>query len=99
MRTDMENEETMEMLEEQIGAMIDFRGDLLELVADVADGEVEVPPYEVIYNGIIFFAKMAFDMAPSEKVARETIEAGIETAYKDWVMEERECCPNCSVTH
>jgi len=42
---------------------------------------------------------MAFDMAPSEKVARETIDAGIETAYKDWVMEERECCPNCSVTH
>ena len=95
----MENEETVEMPEDQIGAMFDFRDDLLELVADLADGEVEVPPYEVIYNGVIFFARMAFDMAPSEEVARETIEAGIETAYEEWLMEERECCPNCSVTH
>ena len=95
----MENEETLEISQEQLDAIFDFRDGLLDLVADLSQNEAEVPPYEVIYNGVIFFAKMAFDMAPSEKVARETIEAGIETAYKDWVMEERECCPNCSVTH
>jgi hypothetical protein len=95
----MENEETLEISQEQLDAIFDFRDGLLDLVADLSQNEAEVPPYEVIYNGVIFFAKMAFDMAPSEEVARETIKAGIETAYEEWVMEERECCPNCSVTH
>jgi len=95
----MENEETVEISQEQLDAIFDFRDGLLDLVADLSENEAEVPPYEVIYNGVIFFAKMAFDMAPSEEVARETIKAGIETAYEEWVMEERECCPNCSVTH
>ena len=95
----MENEETVEISQEQLDVLFDFRDCLLDLVADVSKNEVEVPPYEVIYNGVIFFARMAFDMAPSEEVARETIEAGIETAYEEWVIEERECCPNCSVTH
>ena len=102
----MKNEETDKVLpstdelsEEQHKAMWDFKDGLLELVEDLVGGEVEIPHYEVIYDGVHFFAKMAFDLAPSEEVARETIKAGIETAYTEWVMEERECCPNCSVTH
>ena len=45
------------------------------------------------------FSELAFEAAPSEEVARKTIEFSVEEAFKNVFEGGREPCPNCSVKH
>ena len=58
----------------------DFYEALLAITA-LAKESVAAP--EQIFAGIDFFSKMAFDTSPSEKVARDTINAGIDMAFSE----------------
>jgi len=53
------------------------------LLAITALAKESVAASEQIFAGIDFFSKMAFDLAPNEKVARDTINAGIDMAYSE----------------
>ena len=72
------------MNDEKQQAIIDFNHALLSTTA-LARHSVEA--HEQIFAGIAFFSRMAFDMAPSEKVARDTILAGIDSAFDEWQEE------------
>lgn len=49
----------------------------------------ELPVHEFGFGMIRIVSKMLFDCAPSEEVARKTIEVGIEEGFK-WHEEEKE---------
>ena len=68
------------MDQEKQEAIMDFNHALLSISA-LAQHSVEA--HEQIFSGILFFSKMAFDIAPSEQVARDTILAGIDTAFDE----------------
>ena len=93
----MSEETNYEMGEEQIQALDVFQDSILDLVENM--GEAQVPPEEVIFQAVRIFSELAFDMAPSEEVARQTIEISVEEAFKNVFEGGREDCPNCSVTH
>jgi hypothetical protein len=58
----------------------DFYEALLSITALAKES---VAASEQIFAGIDFFSKMAFDLAPNEKVARDTINAGIDMAFSE----------------
>ena len=60
------------------------------LLAITALAQDSIEPQEVIFAGINFFSKMSFDMAPDETVARQTILAGIDTAFDEWQEDQKE---------
>ena len=93
----MSEETNYEMGQEQFQALDEFQDDILDLIGNM--GEAKVPPEEVIFQAIRIFSEMAFEMAPSEEVARKTIEVSVEEAYKNVFEGGREPCPNCSVKH
>jgi hypothetical protein len=68
-------------------AINDYYEALLAISA-LAQDSVEV--HEAVFAGINFFSKMAFDTAPSEQVARDTILAGIDAAFDDWQEEQKQ---------
>ena len=93
----MSEETNYEMGQEQFQALDEFQDDIFDLIGNM--GEAKVPPEEVIFQAIRIFSEMAFEMAPSEEVARKTIEVSVEEAYKNVFEGGREPCPNCSVKH
>ena len=93
----MTTEVANEMGEEQIRALDVFQDSILDLIENM--GEAQVPPEEVIFQAVRIFSELAFDMAPTEEVARETIEISVEEAYKNVFEGGRGPCPNCSVKH
>ena len=50
------------------------------LLAITALTEDSLKTHEVVFAGIHFFAGMAFDMAPNDDVAAQTIQLGIDAA-------------------
>ena len=56
-----------------------FNEGLLDLIEK---HQHDFEPHEVVFIGVQMFAQMAFDMAPDEKVAREAIKCGIDSAYE-----------------
>lgn len=50
------------------------------LLAITALAQNDLKPHEVVFAGIHFFAGMAFDMAPDDDVAAQTIQLGIDAA-------------------
>ena len=93
----MSEEINYQMGEEQIQAIDEFQDGILDLIQNM--GEREVPPEEVIFQAVRIFSELAFDMAPSEEVARKTIEVSVEEAYKNVFEGGREPCPKCAVKH
>ena len=68
------------MTPEELRRLGNFEDRILDLIEDHED---KVQVHEMIFMGIRMFSAMSFDMAPSEKVARDTIQAGIETGYSE----------------
>ena len=68
------------MTPEELRRLGNFEDRILDLIEDHED---KVAVHEMIFMGIRMFSAMSFDMAPSEKVARDTIQAGIETGYSE----------------
>ena len=93
----MSEEINYQMGEEQIQAIDEFQDGILDLIQNM--GEREEPPEEVIFQAVRIFSELAFDMAPSEEVARKTIEVSVEEAYKNVFEGGREPCPKCAVKH
>jgi len=49
-----------------------------------------------VYAAVRMFTHLCFDMAPSEDVARKTIEASVEAGYKAFLTGEIDGgCPHC----
>lgn len=90
-----QNEMPNEWQQHQISIAIDaFEDALLEQMDKL--GDANVPPYEVVYAAVRMFTHMCFDMAPSEDVARKTIEASVEAGYKAFLTGEIDGgCPYC----
>ena len=93
----MTTEVANEMGQEQFQALDKFQDDILDLIENM--GEAQVPPEEVIFQAVRIFSELAFEAAPSEEVARKTIEFSVEEAFKNVFEGGRDDCPNCSVTH
>ena len=93
----MTTEVANEMGQEQVRALDEFQDDILDLIENM--GEAQVPPEEVIFQAVRIFSELAFEAAPSEEVARKTIEFSVEEAFKNVFEGGRDDCPNCSVTH
>mgnify|MGYP003133898610 CR=1 FL=1 len=62
----------------------DFNEGLLDLIEKHQN---DFEPPEAVFIGIQFFSKMAFDMAPDAKSAREAINLGIDSALEGSVKE------------
>lgn len=75
------------MTPEELRRLGNFEDRILDLIEDHED---KVQPHEMIFLGVRLFSTMSFDMAPSEKVARDTIQAGIETGYNESTLGEDE---------
>ena len=93
----MTTEVANEMGQEQFQALDKFQDDILDLIENM--GEAQVPPEEVIFQAVRIFSELAFEVAPSEEVARKTIEVSVEEAYKNVFEGGREPCPKCAVKH
>lgn len=68
------------MTPEQIEWLDNFGDGILNLIESHED---KVKVHEMIFMGIRVFSAMSFDMAPNEKVAWDTIQAGIDTGYNE----------------
>ena len=68
------------MTPEQIMWLNNFEDGILNVI-EAHEDKVQV--HEMIFMGIRIFSAMSFDMAPNEKVARDTIQAGIDTGYSE----------------
>jgi hypothetical protein len=68
------------MTPEQIMWLDNFEDGILNLIESHED---KVKVYEMIFMGIRIFSAMSFDMAPTEKLARDTIQAGIDIGYSE----------------
>ena len=93
----MTTEVANKMGQKQFQALDKFQDDILDLIENM--GETRVPPEEMIFQAVRIFSELAFEAAPSEEVARKTIEFSVEEAFKNVFEGGREDCPNCSVTH
>jgi len=68
------------MTPEQIMWLDNFEDGILNLIESHED---KVKVYEMIFMGIRIFSVLSIDMAPTEKLARDTIQAGIDIGYSE----------------
>ena len=75
------------MTPEQLMQLDNFEDGIFNLI-EAHEGKLQA--HEMIFMGMRIFSAMSFDLAPSEKVARDTIQAGIDTGYSESALSKED---------
>mgnify|MGYP001342290559 CR=1 FL=1 len=68
------------MSEEEIKAIEDFRASLLDAIEQASPN---LKPHEAVFAGVDIFTELAVDMAPSLRVAYDTVRAATDMHFED----------------
>ena len=74
------------MMKTPTPALLQAIDDLEEKLLDVIEEmrHTGIPAREVAFCGVRVFSHFCFAMAPSDQVARKTIQAGVDTGFEIW---------------